>query len=92
MDSIQSRAPIKSEECGDIEGEVEEFMKRHESRYPQFTIIRILLNPHIAKKMMETRNFERSFCKELAEIYHFFLHPQSLPERLVSDERFTKCY
>lgn len=71
---------------GQIPAIVREF-EEHERGLDQFTYIVIRLRQKALKSM--SRGFSQ-FCRDLSEIYHFYLHPSHLPHRIWRMDKFQQ--
>lgn len=68
-----------------------QYIQEHQSSNSHFTVIILRMRPHISRQMM-SHPVEISLSKELADIYHFHLHPNDLPDNAVREERFKTIY
>ncbi|CAN0422834.1 unnamed protein product, partial [Ectocarpus fasciculatus] len=71
---------------------MEEYITRHQRENSHFTVIILRMRPHIETSMRRSPDITVSLSKDLADIYHFHLHPNDLPNALVRSERFHDLY
>jgi hypothetical protein len=64
-----------------------EILNEHETSQEQFTSTIIRLHADTAKELQSKERFD-DVADELAEIYHFHLHPEHLPNRIVEMDKF----
>lgn len=82
--AIKRREPGGSQYTPDDEkylGFLMDEIKQHELSHESFTIFILKLNQPIAKKILEDNKY-RKLPMELAEIYHFHLHPEHKSEQI----------
>lgn len=63
-------------------GKMIDSIRTHETNHEQFTIFVIRMNDDIIRRLFRSRCFEK-VPSELAEIYHFHLHPEHKADRIV---------
>ena len=62
-------------------------LNEHETSQEQFTATIIRLHADTAKEL-KLKGYYKDVADELAEIYHFHLHPEHLPNRIVEMDKF----
>ena len=71
---------------------MEKYIARHQREHSHFTVIILRMRPHVESSMRRNPDIAESLSKDLADIYHFHLHPNDLPNSLVRSERFHDLY
>jgi hypothetical protein len=71
---------------------MQQYVSNFEREHSHFTIIMLKMRPHILVSLKRHPDIAMSMSKELADIYHFHLHPNDLPDKLVCNDRFKKSY
>ena len=81
-----SRSPQDERDCAELQDFVREFETQPDgSDAPHFTIMVLKLRPRIVRDLW-ARDRYREVPYELAQIYHFYLHPENLPDKM--EEKF----
>jgi hypothetical protein len=65
-----------------------EKIRAHMSDNDHFTCILIKLNTESLSRLLNENKIHRDLAIELAEIYHFHLHPEHRPEHIARDPKF----
>lgn len=50
------------------------------------------MRDHIARNLKGNANLAVTLSNELADIYHFHLHPRDIPNSIVRSDRFTELF
>jgi hypothetical protein len=77
--SVGDRSTVPGDE--EMVGVLQEALIEHEEKYENFTIIVIKMHPEMVRRMIDGNRYE-NLPQELAEIYHFHLHPEHLPKEI----------
>jgi hypothetical protein len=71
-------------------GVMQDALTDHEMEYENFTILVIRLHPKIVKQMLHDDKY-RDLPNELAEIYHYHLHPEHTPSEITRNPKFKNA-
>ena len=84
---IQSPAAVNSATVTSITS-LDEYISRHKLNHNHYTIIVLRMRSHIASSLRRRSDIALTLSNELADIYHFHLHPNDLPNTLLRSDRF----
>ena len=80
-------ADILAREVGSVVSNKDSFILKHIHEHrDHFTVITIRIRDSVAKTIKNSRSITEVLGKDLADIYHFFLHPDDTPQTYA--ERF----
>lgn len=71
-------------------GVMQEVLREHEMGHENFTILVVRLHPNIVKQMLYNDKYV-DLPNELAEIYHYHLHPEHTPKEITNIPKFKNA-